>query len=243
MTARAGGDEVQLDRVAHASDGTGWWLGAVAGAGRTLAYSVVDVEYVDKLGCLSGDSCRRKIAGGEIRIVSNGTASTLANSGPALELAAANGRLAYVAATTVKGGRPSANGAGAIQVADARSGDSIANAEPRGTPVAIALASRILAVLSRGDRTNRIDWYDPATGDRLGGVTVARTACAQLAASNRLIVYRVGRVLHAIALPSGRVRKLARIAKASLGLSLEHTRVAWAENRSGDGVIRALRVG
>ena len=53
MTASIGGPEKQLTRLAHASDGTGDWLGGVAGAGRTLAYSWDDVEYVDPDACLS----------------------------------------------------------------------------------------------------------------------------------------------------------------------------------------------
>src|SRR6201987_5935774 len=61
IAASFGGPERQLKRLAHASDGTGDWLGGVTGAGRTLAYSWDDVEYVNPSKCLSGKPCKQKI--------------------------------------------------------------------------------------------------------------------------------------------------------------------------------------
>jgi hypothetical protein len=98
LGASIGGPERQLDRLAHANDGTGKWLGGVTGSGRTLAYSWVDVEYVDKLKCLSGGSCQKKIADGGIRMVTGTTDTPLAGVAPALALATAAGRIAYIPA-------------------------------------------------------------------------------------------------------------------------------------------------
>src|SRR5689334_4599265 len=58
VAASVGGPERQLERLAHASDGTGKWLGGVAGAGRALGYSWDEVEYVDKVACCPGPSLR-----------------------------------------------------------------------------------------------------------------------------------------------------------------------------------------
>ena len=46
LAASTGGSERRVAQLRHASDGTGDWLGGVAGGGRTLAYSWDDVEYV-----------------------------------------------------------------------------------------------------------------------------------------------------------------------------------------------------
>ena len=94
LAAPFGGTEQQIARLAHASDGTGKWLEGVAGAGKTLAYSWDDVEYVDKLGCLSGGSCKEKIADGGIQIVTRTGSQPLSGAQPALELAASGGRIA-----------------------------------------------------------------------------------------------------------------------------------------------------
>src|SRR5690349_503790 len=71
VAASIGGPERKLKSLAHASNGTGDWLGGIAGAGKTLAYSWNDVEYVDPSACLSGGSCKQKLADGGIRIVTH----------------------------------------------------------------------------------------------------------------------------------------------------------------------------
>src|SRR5207245_822265 len=147
MAAAIGGTERQVDRLAHANDGTGKWLGGVAGSGRTLAYSWVDVEYVDKLACLSGGSCQKKIVDGGIGVVTRTTDAPLAGAAPALALATAAGRIAYIPATTVKANRPSASNNGAVDVVDGNDGSLVSQVTVRGVPVAIALSSQVLAVL------------------------------------------------------------------------------------------------
>src|SRR4029077_1040031 len=67
LAASIGGPERQVKKLAHASDGTGDWLGGLAGSGKTLAYSWDDVEYVNPSACLGGGSCKQKIADGGIR--------------------------------------------------------------------------------------------------------------------------------------------------------------------------------
>ena len=244
MAASLGGTERQLKpRLAHASDGTGDWLGGVAGAGRTLAYSWDDVEYVDPSACLSGRSCKQKIADGGIRLVTRTDVTTLPGAEPALQLAAAAGRIAYIPATIVKGGRPAVSLDNTLPIVDAVSGDQVGEAFVRGIPIAIALSTQILAVLTASGDHDRVSWFSASDGTKLGNALVSANATPQLAASNRLIVYRVGRLLHGIPTSTGRNFKLVDTGLTSLGLSLAHGRLIWAENHNRTGRLRALTVG
>jgi hypothetical protein len=245
LAARIGGPERRLDRLAHVSTGSGLWLGGVAGSGKTLAYSWVDVEYVDKLACLSGGTCQQRIADGGIKVVSASTVTPLPGAGPALQLAAAAGRLAYIPATTVdKNGAPVPSVGDAIEVVDGITGDLVSQVTPHGLPLAIALSSHVLAVLTQNGDHDRVSWYDPTDGTKLGSVSISRWAAPQLAASDQLIVYRVGRAVRGVATNGSRIRLLAQTSSGAVGLSLENGRLLWAENRSdGTGRLRALAAG
>jgi hypothetical protein len=249
LAASIGGPERQLHRFAHATDGTGDWLGGVTGAGRTLAYSWLDVEYVDKLACLSGGSCQKKIADGGIRIVSRTTDTPLPGAAPALGLAAAAGRIAYIPATIVKANHPSASNNTSVSVVDGASGDLVSQASVRGIPVAIALSPQVLAVLSQsgGGRArgphDRISWFSAIDGTKLGSVSISLQAALQIAVSNRLVIYRVGRLLRSVATRNGHIRTLTKTAPNAVGLSLAHGRLVWAVNKGDTGRLRALAVG
>ncbi|HEU5476199.1 MAG TPA: hypothetical protein VFU64_00025 [Gaiellaceae bacterium] len=242
LAAPAGGPEQQLERLAHASDGTGKWLGGVTGAGRTLAYSWDDVEYVDKLACLSGGSCRRKIADGGIRIVTRTGDQPLPQAMPALQLAASVGRIAYIPATRVLANRPGASTNSSIYVVDGVTGDPVSSAFVRGVPAAIALSPQVLAVLTQRGPRDRISWFSANDGTKLGSVLVSRRAEPQLAANDDLIVYRVGRVLHGISTATGVIRTLTKTGPSPVGFSLKGNQLVWAENRGNTGRLRALAV-
>jgi hypothetical protein len=243
LTAPIGGAEKRVDRLAHASDGTGHWLGGVTGSGRTLAYSWVDVEYIDKLACLSGGSCAQKIADGGIQLVSSTGTTALPGGDPALAVAAAAGRIAYIPATTVgKSGQPATSAGTSIEVVDALSGDGVSHVTPRGVPLAIALSPNVLAVLTQAGDQDRISWYDPIEGTKLGSVAVSAQAAPQLAADDDLIVYRVGRFLRSVSTDTGRVRMIVKTAADALGPSLERGELVWAENTSDASRLRALAV-
>lgn len=244
MTAKIGGREEQVDRLAHDSDGNGEWLGGVTGDGTTLAYSVVEVEYVDQLGCLSGSgTCKKKVASGGIYLVSGGNSTPLPGSPAALDLATAAGRIAFVPASTVaKSGAPMPNRVAPIEVADAQTGTVISQAQPNGLPLAIALAPRVLAVLTRTSLRERLTWYDAADGMMLGSVLVPRNTSPQLAVSDRAVVFRAGRRVRGVSIVTRHVRTLARLAgsASAVGLSIQHGRVVWGENVAGLGRIRSL---
>ncbi|MFL5959686.1 MAG: hypothetical protein ACJ75G_05395 [Gaiellaceae bacterium] len=242
MAAPVGGPERQLARLAHAGNGTGKWLGGVAGAGRTLAYSWDDVEYVDKLACLSGGSCKQKIADGGIQIVTRTGDQPLPGATPALQLAASAGRIAYIPATTVKAGRPSASAENVVYVVDGSSGSVLGRAPVRGIPAAIALSPHVLAVLTQHGPRDRISWFDASDQTKLGTALVSRRAATQLVASDQLIAYRVNRLLYGISTVTGRIRLLAKTVRDPAGLSLGKAQLVWAENWPAAGRLRALAV-
>jgi hypothetical protein len=242
LAASVGGPERQIERLAHASDGTGKWLGGVAGAGRTLAYSWDDVEYVDKLACLSGGSCRRKIADGGISIVTRTGDQPLPGAKPALQLATSAGRIAYIPATRVLANHPGASTNNSIYVVDGASGDPVATAFVRGVPAAIALSPHLLAVLTQSGPHDRISWFSPAGGTKLGSALVSRRAATQLATSDQLIIYRIDRTLYGVSTSTGQVRKLAKTGPDPVGFTLKKGQLVWAENRGNGGRLRALSV-
>lgn len=243
IAASVGKPERQLAKLIHASDGTGQWLGGVAGAGRTLAYSWDDVEYVDPDACLSRGMCKQKIADGGIRLVGRTDDTTLPGAGPALQLAGAAGRIAYVPATTVKAGRPTVNLNNTVRIVDAVTGEPVGQALVKGIPIAIALSPKVLAVLTASGPHDRISWFSATDGTKLGNAVVPPNAAPQLAASNRLIVYRVGRLLRGISTRTGHNGKLVKTGLNYVGLSLARGRLIWALNHGNTGRLRALAVG
>jgi hypothetical protein len=241
MTAQVGGPEVEVDRLAHA-DGTGWWLGGITGGGTTLAYSSVDVEYVDPLACGSGGSCKKKVAGGGIDLVTAGHKTSLP-AGPALGLAVSNGRIAYIRATTVaKNGSPTSSPGATVFVRDVPSGAVVSKAKPVGVPLAIGLSPHVLAVLSRNVHVLRLTWFDPATGKKLGGIGVPLQTAPELAVNDQFVVFRFGRNLRALVLARRHIHPLGKTAANYLGLSLDQGRLVWAENHKTYGLIRALPI-
>jgi hypothetical protein len=243
LVAPFGGPEKQIDRLAHASDGTGDWLAGVAGSGRTLAYSWDDVEYVDKLACLSGGSCKRKIADGGIRIATRAGDRPLPKALPALQLAASAGRIAYIPATRVMGNRAGASTNSPLYVVDGVSGDPISHATVAGVPAAIALSPHVLAVLTQRGPRDRISWFSATTGTKLGSVLVSARAVPDIAASDQLIVYRVYRNLYGVSTATGHIRPLGKAAENTIGPTLGKGQLAWAENRGTGARLRALTVG
>jgi hypothetical protein len=254
MAASFGGPEVQLDKFAHASDATGKWLGGVAGAGQTLAYSWADVEYANPTKCLSTGMCKKKVVDGGIKIVTRATDGTLTDTPlpgaqPALQLAASAGRIAYIPAMIVHPNRPTASNNSPVSVVDAVTGNLFCRAAVHGTPAAVALSSHVLAVLSEngGGRAvgvhDTIAWYSPTDCSKRGSISVNLRASLQIAANDRLIVYRIGRQLLSVAVGNRHITKLAKTAHGPIGLSLARGRLVWAENHGGTGRLRALTVG
>jgi hypothetical protein len=244
LAASIGGPERQVKKLAHASDGTGDWLGGLAGSGKTLAYSWDDVEYVNPSACLGGGSCKQKIADGGIRLVTKTADAPLPGAGPALQLAASAGRIAYIPATIVKSGHPSATSKSTLDIVNAPDGTLVGQAFVHGIPIAIALSPHVLAVLTTlSGPHDRISWFSATDGTKLGSVLVSPLTMPQLAASDQLIVYRTGRQLRGVSTHNGHSVKLVKTGQDYVGLSLAHERLIWAENHNASGRLRALAVG
>jgi len=233
--------ERRFSEIAHSKAGAGLWLGGVAADGTTLVYSVAGVDYVDQLGCLEGGSCAQKVGGGGIHRVVGRRNPLVPGTGPALQVATAAGRVAYVPAATVGGGgRPLPGRGGPIRILTATTGALVSSPHVPGIPVALALSAHVLAVLTHVGVGQRVVWFDPQTGRRLGYVGVSPDAAPELGVSDQVAVYRVGLTIKQIDLGSGTITKVVKAEADPIGLSLEGTRLAWAENVNGHGSVRAV---
>jgi len=236
--------ERRFAEVAHNNGGAGLWLGGIAGSGPTLVYATTEIAYVDQVDCLSGGSCALKVAGGGIRRVVGRSDQLLPNTGPAVDVAAASGRIAYIPAKMVgPNGLPQAAAGQPVEIHDAATGGLLAKVTPDGVAQGIALAPQVLAVIERSGAKTEIAWYDPTTTRLLGIEEVPPQTSTQIAANDGVIVFRVGRVIRGIDVATGAVRTLARAAATPIGLSVAGSRLAWAENVKGVGRIRALQLG
>lgn len=232
--------------VAHTARGVGQWLGGIAGNGGLLVYAVTSVDYRDEAGCLAGTTpggCTLVKSGGGVYWIDGRSAVHVPHSSPAVAVAVSGSTVAYVPTGTVaKDGRPVATRRLRVEVVEARTGEEISSVAPEGAPLAIALSAHVLATLERTPLGLRLAWYDRATGQAKGSVPVPKTTTPALTASDRLIVFRVGRSLRSVSVATHHVRVLARAATRPIGLSLQGNRLAWAENARGQYWIRALYV-
>jgi hypothetical protein len=73
-------------------------------------------------------------------------------------------------------------------------------------------------------------------------VPVAVATTPALTASDQLVVFHVGRSIRAVEITTGRVRSLVTAGAPPIGLSIEGSRLAWAENRKHGARIRAFYV-
>jgi hypothetical protein len=234
--------ERRFHEIARTSNGAGLWLGGVAGDDSTLVYAVTSVDYLDEAGCLAGTgSCAMEITGGGVyRIVGRQAPKYVAGTSGALDVAVAGDTVAYVPATIGKKGQLASSADEQVSVVNVTDGSVIARVTPQGAPVAVALADGTVAMLERTPTALRLAWYETATGHAAGSVPVPAAASPELSVSDRLAVYRVGRTVHAVNLATSRDRVVVKTAVEPVGLSLEGTRLAWAENLKSGGRIRAL---
>jgi len=239
--------ERRFQELAHTNRGAGLWFGGVVGNGTTLAYGVTSVDYEDEAGCLAGTApCAMKIAGGGVyRVVGRQPPKLIPGTRPAVAVAASDGRIAYVETGAItKEGKPVAGADATIEVVDAASGRVVSSIRPAGAPVAIALSPHVLATLEKTRLGLRLAWYALSSGSRTatGSVPVAVATTPALTASDQLVVFHVGRSIRAVEIATGRVRSLVTAAARPIGLSIEGSRLAWAENRKHGARIRAFYV-
>ena len=246
--------ERRFQEVAHAKHGAGLWLGGIAGDSvrtgpqsvSTLVYGTAAVQYVDEIACLSGGSCQMKLAagGGVYRVVGRPPSVLIPNTRAAVAVSVSGSTLAYVpAGPPDESGRPVATAELPIEIVDAGTGTSIAHVSPQGTPVAIALTPHVLVSLERTTDGLRLAWYSATTGGAdIGSVAVPAGTTPVLSANDQIAVFRTGRFLHVLTFATGHSRTVAQTVGQPIGVSLEGSRLAWAENVRGRGRIRALTV-
>ena len=239
--------ERRFQKIAHAPRGPGLWLGGIAGDGNTLVYSVTSVDFADEVGCLSKPKAPRACAmrvgnrGGVYRVTGRTTHVIPGTEPGGMQVALAHGKVAYIRATSVAGDGTPLTGA-QIDIRNVKDGTLVAQVSPQGTPTALALSATVLATLERRSSGLRLAWYDPASGRDAGSVPVPAGTSPELSASSRAIIFRIGTTVRVVDVKTKKIRTVARAAAAPIGLSIEGTRVAWAENLNGKGRIRALTV-
>jgi hypothetical protein len=236
--------EVRLLEAAHTGKGVGQWLGGISGDGQTLAFAVTSVGWRDESGCLAGIApCTLVKSGGGVYVVRGRARVHVRGTSAAVEVATSGDRVAYVPTGLIgRKGRPLASADLPIDVVATATGERIASVVPQGVPIAIALSAHVLATLEQTSLGLRLAWYDATTGRARGAVPVPKTTAASLTASDQVVVFHVGRSLRAVDVATHRMRVLAKAAATPVGVSLEGSRLAWAENLPLYARIRALYV-
>jgi hypothetical protein len=239
--------ERRFQQVAHARRGSGLWLGGVAGSDGALLYSVVQVQYLDQVACLTTPdkrgACDLTVSGGGVyRIVGRKLPQPIKDASPAVLLAVAHDRVAYVpaAGAALGDGHPYASPGTPVEIRDVDTGAPVASVSPNGTPIAIGLSDTVLAILGRTTNGLVLSWYSAQDGKLMNFVTVPKTTAPLVAAGTTAVVFRVGLSLRAVGIGTHSVRVIAKAASTPVGLSISGARLAWAENVGGRGRIRSV---
>jgi hypothetical protein len=100
----------------------------------------------------------------------------------------------------------------------------------------------VLVTLEQTTGGMRLAWYSSTTGTGIGSVPVPVGTAPHVDANDQIAVFRIGRFLHVLTFATGHSRTVAETVGRPVGVSLEGSRLAWAENVKGRGRIRALYV-
>ena len=240
-TASLGGHLAELETFAETpGDEGGHRLTGIAGDRRVLALSWVNYSMVDD-DC--NPTCSWNATAGRVKRVMDGAQVLVPGIPPAARLAVGAGRIATAPAPASWQDqniiRPAEKGP--VDIVDADTGAPVASVSPAGTVEELALSSHSLAVLlERADGTHAIERYGIPSGSMLSSTPVGGAA-QDLDLAKKWIVYRVWRRIKLI--DDGGDRHLLKITPhRPFDVSIEGTRVAWAENGGGRHRIRAVMV-
>jgi hypothetical protein len=215
----------------------------IAGDGVTLVFTLAEFEYEPGPPEFEpGRGCTRVSSGRTARVVGSRKV-TVPGSVPAVGLAVSAGRVALVPADPTCTDLPGVLAPAPNGTVEIRSGDGalVSSFSPAGTVRALALSPATAVVLvEASDRSRRVERYDAATGRLLGATPVQPITANNLDIAGGWIVYRTGRAIRLIDAVTGAKRLLVIAPATPLGLSIEHRRVAWAENRLGHGRVRSV---
>jgi hypothetical protein len=163
---------------------------------------------------------------------------------PSVAIAVASGRVAVVPVD--RGPTPSRSFSlraapnGPVEIRDARTGRLALQVVPRGEVQVVELSEIVVAVLVNENGTMRLEVYDARTGAKLSSVRVPSKTSLDLDVAGRMVVYRVGRAIRLLRAGERATSLLAVAASKPIGLSIEGTRVAWAEQHGERGRIQAV---
>ena len=125
-----------------------------------------------------------------------------------------------------------------VEVRNAATGAIETQFPIRGRVRALALSAATAAVLVEENGRRRIDRFDARTGRPRGSIPVVRST-TQIDVDGETLVYLSGSDIRVVS-PSRRLHVKTPV--KPIGLSIERSRVAWAENVGGRGRIRAVFV-
>ena len=237
VLTRAAGEKApvkQIDYLVHQNDGDGEWLTSMAGEGATLAYA----DLVVSGKTLPDDTDVYFADRGTLRRVVGRTKRGVQAQGPPLKIAVAGGRVAVVYADRAEHQLAVLRPAQTVRVLDP-SGHTVSTITVGLRPRAIAIAPPYVALLL-GNRIS-LYRYDTPVGTQYH-VSDPHFTGPALDAAGTLVVGRSGRQIWLYDIASGRAQRIATAASTPIGLSIEGTTVAWAENVRSGGRIRAVEV-
>lgn len=237
ITAAPGSGRKTLDDLSRA-----YWswgdFAVAAGSGGTLTYGVVKIEITKEIDgargfihCLPRDPCTWSVTGGAVKQVREANAQVIPGATPTAFLAAAASRIVVVPvdrsnrACTGRTGygrctEPSTRASTRVEVRNVRDG-RLVTAFAAGDKVrAVAVSATRVAVLIGSGRGSIVAWYDARTGGQLGRVRAPTPPAPEIAIAGRAIVFRTGKTLHMIDMPSRKSASILALAGATpLGLS------------------------
>lgn len=219
--------ERELATLYHDTDSAGEWLTALAGDAPAAVYAVVRTRYTDE----SGSTLQ---IGGAVRRLSGGTLPVAAAK------LALDGFLAATAEATGvdRRGMPIAGPGARIEAWDLRSG-SLGWVIAPGTVRALEFAYPFVVAFLTVDGERKL-WVFNITNGTSAMSAVPRDASGLSTDGSVTIVFRTGQTIYAIGPGDAPRRVVARAHATPIGLSLEGTRVVWAENIRGRGYVRAV---
>jgi hypothetical protein len=128
-----------------------------------------------------------------------------------------------------------------IVIGSARGGGVHTRIAALGAKRALATSSQILAVVTRRDGVDWIDYYDAQTGAARGKVNVGR-AGNTLAVSGFRVVFSSGRSIRALDTRTQKTNVITIAGATPVGLSVDGARLTWAEDLRGAARIRSVRL-
>ena len=236
------GDRPRLVSIAAGggATGEGSYFGAVAAAGSTLAYSVVEYQCVFDAQSDCAELALNPFVPGTFTVSGTSGSNRLPAVPTAIELAVSGNRIALVppvgevASIPDPASPPFAAPGMTVDVRDATTGALVSRFTPPGTVRALALSGSVAAVVDDA----AIERYDPNTGALLGTTDVP--GASELAESGHTLVYAVGNRIKAMDATTGTQQVLAVSPGPPIGLSVVGKRVAWAFNANRHGHVAAL---